>query len=83
LASDLVHNVKACRSIGAKGIAQALEPFVIGGWLEPQNDFPSNRIWKLNPNVRNAFQERTVSERERRADIRARIGRIEDQNPPA
>jgi hypothetical protein len=53
LASDLVHNVKACRSIGAKGIAQALEPFVIGGWLEPQNDFPSNRIWKLNPNVRN------------------------------
>jgi hypothetical protein len=77
-ASDLVHNVKACRPLGAKGIAEVLEPFVIGGWLEPETEFPSNRAWLLDLSVRTAFAERTEAERTRRAAVRAQIGRIED-----
>jgi hypothetical protein len=63
-ASDLTNNVKACRSLAAKEIGAVLDRFVTGGWLEPENDFPSNRRWTLQPGVRAAFAERQVSERE-------------------
>jgi hypothetical protein len=76
VASDLVHNVKGCRPLTAKGIAEVLEPFVIGGWLEPESEYPSNRAWTLDLVVRAAFPERVEAERARRAAIRAEIARI-------
>ena len=77
LASDLTHGVKACRALGSREIGNVLDPFVTGGWIDPESDFPSNRSWLLHPDVRPSFTERTESERERRADIRSRIGRMD------
>jgi hypothetical protein len=79
LASDLTHGVKACRPLGSREISNVLDPFVTGGWLDPETSFPSNRAWLLHPDVRLKFAERTKSEAERRADIRSRIGRLDDE----
>jgi hypothetical protein len=76
LASDLTNNVKGCRKLPAREISGVLDRFITGGWLEPESDFPNNRAWQMVPGVREAFSERGESERERRADIRAKIGRI-------
>jgi hypothetical protein len=83
LASDLMAAVKACRGRSLKEISQMLEPLVAGGWLEPENEFPSNRAWLMNPAVRPAFVARAKSERERRQGIYDRIRSIgsgEDQS---
>jgi hypothetical protein len=75
-ASDVTSSVKACRGMGSKQLAEALDPFVTGGWLEPEEPFPSNRAWAVNPNLRTAFAQRTKDEADRRASIRALIGRM-------
>jgi hypothetical protein len=75
-ASDVTSNVKGCRGMGLKQLAGALDPLVAGGWLEPEEPFPSNRAWALNPELRAAFTERTKVEAERRAAVRALIGRM-------
>jgi hypothetical protein len=76
LASDLTTNVKGCRKLPAREIGAVLDRFITGGWLEPESDFPNNRAWQMVAGVRDAFADRGASERERRADVRARIGRI-------
>ena len=76
LASDLTHNVKVCRTLGAKEIGGVRDRFIIGGWLAAGNRVSNNRRWTLQPGVRAAFAERQMSERERRDGIRARIGKI-------
>lgn len=73
VASDLTNNVKACRPLTSKGIAEVLDPFVTRGWLTPETDFPGNRAWFFDPAIRTAMAERQVTERERRAAIRAEI----------
>ena len=74
--SDVTSNVKACRGMGIKQLADALDPFVTGGWLEPEEPFPSNRAWALNSELRAAFAERAAVEADRRAAVRALIGRM-------
>jgi hypothetical protein len=73
VASDLTNNVKACRPLTSKGIAEVLDPFVTRGWLTPENDFPGNRAWFFDPAIRTAMAERGIAERERRTAIRAQI----------
>ncbi len=75
-ASDLTNGVKACRPMAAKEIGGVLDRFITGGWLEPETEYPTNRRWDVLPGVREAFAERRMSERERRAAIRAQIGKI-------
>jgi hypothetical protein len=77
LASDLTHGVKACRPLGSKGISEVLDPFVTGGWLVPETDFPNNRSWFFNKAVRTHFSERMQLEREHRAATRALVNRIQ------
>ena len=73
VASDLTHAVRGCRALGSKGIAEVLDPFVTGGWLEPESDFPGNRAWSFNAAIRGVFRERELAERERRTLIREAI----------
>ena len=75
-ASDVTSNVKACRGMGIKQLAEALDPYVTGGWLEPEEPFPSNRAWSFTLPVRTAFAERAKIEADRRAAVRALIGRM-------
>ena len=77
LASDLTAGVKAARSLGSKAIGEALDPFVTGGWLTPENDYPTNRAWFFNPAIRTRFLERAQLEREQRAEARAIFSRIQ------
>jgi hypothetical protein len=81
LASDLTYAVRGCRPLGSKGIADVLDPFVTGGWLEPESDFPSNRAWTLNPAIRAAFAVREVAERERRRLVREAIHKLGQAAP--
>jgi hypothetical protein len=77
-ASDLTAGVKACRGLSAKDLNLLLEPLVLGDWLTPDNNYgPANRGWTFNSAIPDAFAERTISERQRRAAITARINRIE------
>jgi len=75
-ASDVTSCVKACRGMGIKPLVEALDPLVTGGWLDPEESFPSNRAWMLNPELRATFAERTKAEAEWRAAVRALIGRM-------
>jgi hypothetical protein len=78
LASDITSGVKACRGMGSKPLAELLDPFITGGWLEPEEPFPGNRAWILDPYlIRTAYADRARSETERRKAIRALIGRID------
>jgi hypothetical protein len=78
LASDLTTSVKACRGLGTKEVGALIDPFVSGGWLTPESPFPNNRAWELNLDIRSAFSDRADAEQQRRDDIRARIGRIDE-----
>jgi hypothetical protein len=80
-AGDLTSGVKACRGMGSKQLAEALDPLVTGGWLEPEESFPGNRAWGVNPELRSAFAERTKAEADRQAAIRALIGRMGSAEP--
>jgi hypothetical protein len=76
VASDLTTGVRGCRGLGVKALAALLDPFVAGGWLLPESDFPSNRSWLFNANARKFFAERTQAERDRRQAVRASIARL-------
>jgi hypothetical protein len=76
VASDLTNNVKSCRPLTSKGIAEVLDPFVTRGWLTPENDFPGNRAWFFDPAIRAHLAQRQAAERERRGAIRAEIDRL-------
>jgi hypothetical protein len=79
LASDLTAGVWACRALTSKRIGEALDPFVTGGWLVPETDYPNNRAWFFDPRLRLQFTQRGIAERERRARLRALIGTIEEK----
>jgi hypothetical protein len=81
VASDLTSGVKACRGMGLKEVAKALDPFVTGGWLNAEDPYPSNKAWIFEPNVRAAFADRAEFESVRRAEIRKQIGRINRDVP--
>jgi hypothetical protein len=68
-ASHVQSGVAGCARKGLRDIQAALDPLVTGGWLEPETEYPSNRVWMLIAGVREAFAERTKAERERRAEL--------------
>jgi hypothetical protein len=81
LASDVTAGVKACRPLGSKAVSEALDPFVTGGWLVPENDYPTNRAWFFNPAIRYLFTDQTQLAREQRTEARALIARIQAPRP--
>ena len=79
LASDLTTGVRACRQLGSKAIGEALDPFVTGGWLAPENDYPSNRAWFFNPAIRGQFAAQTQTARDSAPKPGRPIARIQAQ----
>jgi hypothetical protein len=72
LASDLAHNVRACRNQALEDVQRFVSPLVAGGWLEPEREFNPNS-WAVNPLVHHFFAARAALEREQRGTIRAII----------
>jgi hypothetical protein len=66
--SDFTANVRSCRGLDQKRITEALGPLVAGGWLDPETPYPTNKAWKVNPQLRAHFQERAAAERARRQE---------------
>jgi hypothetical protein len=83
VASDLTNGVRSCRNLASKGISEVLDRFVTGGWLVPETNYPSNRSWLFDPNIRNRFAARAQTERDRRAEVRDLIQRMaKDRTTP-
>jgi hypothetical protein len=81
VANQVASSVWSCRSLTSKGIAEVLDPFVTGGWLEPESEYPNNRAWLFNPAIRAIFREREAEERERRKRIRETIRALGEPAP--
>jgi hypothetical protein len=79
-ASDLTANVRSCRAAKMilKEAQQVLEPLVMGAWLEPDCDLPTNRKWRVNPLLRRHFADRAKAEHERRAEIHQLLKSLAD-----
>ena len=77
LASDITSGVKACRGMQLKQLTELLDPLVTGGWLDPEEPYPSNRAWIVVDNLRQAFAERRSAEAERKAATRELFRRLD------
>lgn len=78
-ASDFGKHVRVCRGLSLAQLNTALDPLVGGGWLHPEIQFPSNRVWMLDPRVRAAMAYRTAlarEQRERNRRLAESIGKI-------
>jgi hypothetical protein len=69
LASDLAHNVRACRAQPLDHVQRVVSPLVAGGWLVPEKDW-NPFAWKVAPDVHVLFEKRARTEALRRAAIR-------------
>jgi hypothetical protein len=75
-ASDFGRHLRACRGLDGKALMQALDPLVTGGWLSPEDPFPSNRVWHLDPQVRTVMSHRVAEATARREELRTLFKRI-------
>ena len=55
LASDLAHNVRACRGQALDHVQRVVSPLVAGGWLTPEKDW-NPFSWKVAPGVHAQFE---------------------------
>jgi hypothetical protein len=58
------------RNTKVHDINSALSPLVAGHWIEPENPFPSNREWRVNPQVQVQFAKKRAMEEERLKEAR-------------
>lgn len=72
LASDLAHNVRACRGQPLEDVRRVVSPLVAGGWLAPEHEF-NPTAWTVHPHVHQRFAARAEQEEVRRAAVRALI----------
>ena len=54
--------------------ADALSPLVAGGWLEPKEPGPANRVWTVMPAVAAQFERQGQIEEERKAVLAQLMG---------
>jgi hypothetical protein len=69
LASDLAHNVRACRGQPLDHVQRVVSPLVAGGWLTPEKEW-NTFAWEVSPDVHSQFAGRAQTEAARRAKIR-------------
>jgi hypothetical protein len=72
LASELAHNVRACRGQPLDQVQRVVSPLVAGGWLVPEKDYNPS-LWIVPDGVHAFFAARAVSEGERRAAMRRMV----------
>jgi hypothetical protein len=62
-AGQLRRDVAACKPLRTlKEIQDAVFLLVIGGWLLPETNYPSNSAWRVRPNLEDQFAARKTSE---------------------
>lgn len=64
--SDMTSNVRQCRKLSVYEVLRMVSPLVSGGWLNPEQETPTNRAWLVNPAVHMTFADRAATERVRR-----------------
>lgn len=67
--SDLTKNVAAMRGLGTAEVAKWLSPLVAGGWLEPAEPLPTNRVWHVRPDIFAQMERRIEIEEARKATL--------------
>jgi hypothetical protein len=72
LASDLSHNVRACRGQPLDVVQRVVSPLVAGGWVAPEKEF-NPYAWVVAPQVHEQFENRAQKESARRAAVRRLI----------
>jgi hypothetical protein len=71
-AGRLRSDVSACRQLKTlKEIQDAVFLLVIGGWLSPETNYPSNNAWRVRPDLRDQFAARITSEISRVEGVKA------------
>jgi Protein of unknown function (DUF3987) len=79
-ASDLKRGVAAVKHLSLAELNEALDPLVGGGWMTPEQPYPSNRKWMLEGGVRMALGRRLVVARDRQEHKRRIFERIRAGN---
>jgi hypothetical protein len=71
-AGQLRRDVAACRPLRTlKEIQDAVFLLVIGGWLVPETNYPSNSAWRVRPDLGDQFAARKTSEAFRVEGVKA------------
>jgi hypothetical protein len=73
---EITNNVASCKQVSTRKMGEVLDRFVTGGWLEPENHYPNNRVWWFDPALRVRFDQRMKAEQQRRADIHDQIQQL-------
>jgi hypothetical protein len=70
-AREFILNVRHLRGVRVDDLGKHLSPLVAGGWLEPANPGPFNRLWNVTSAVAAQFERRRqIEEEEKRATAR-------------
>jgi hypothetical protein len=70
-AGRLRSDVAACRQMASlKEIQDAVFLLVIGGWLAPETNYPTNNSWRVRPGLRDQFAARKALETGRVNEIK-------------
>jgi len=69
LASDITTNVHDLRGLSLFQVRDRVSVLVAGGWLDPVDNTPTCRAWKVNPAVKLKFAEQAQKEDERKRII--------------
>jgi hypothetical protein len=76
-AGRLRSDVAACRTLQSlKDIQDAVFLLVIGGWLQPETNYPNNHAWRIRPGLGNQFAERTISETARTEAVKQAMNQL-------
>ena len=79
LASELAHNVRACRGQPLDHVQRVVSPLVAGGWMAPEKDWNPS-LWTVAAGIHTRFKARAVTEATRRAAVRAMISGAGDDD---
>ena len=70
-AGQLRRDIAGCRPLRSlREIQDAVFLLVIGGWLTPETNWPSNSAWRVRPGIRDQFAARIAVETERTNQIK-------------
>jgi hypothetical protein len=70
---DLARGPTCCRGLSGDEITRKVEPFVLGGWLEPPQSWPPPGEWIVTPGLAEMFSKGVEAQRELAAEVRSKI----------
>jgi Protein of unknown function (DUF3987) len=79
VASDFTTNVWDCRGLTLPQVNERVSPLVAAGWLEPADNTPVCRSWKITGQVHIALAEQAKREAARKAALAAMFASLKRQ----